>query len=79
MPVFEAVVNSIQSIEEKGEGNTGKIILQIDRDKQSTLDLESKELPPIVGFTIPEGIFCRHLYVDCLKKEPVDEPMIPTK
>ncbi|WP_227515139.1 hypothetical protein [Acinetobacter sp. Root1280] len=52
MPVFEAVVNSIQSIEEKGEGNTGKIILQIDRDKQSTLDLESKELPPIVGFTI---------------------------
>ncbi len=52
MPVFEAVVNSIQSIEEKGEGNTGKIILQIDRDKQSTLDLESKELLPIVGFTI---------------------------
>lgn len=52
MPVFEAVVNSIQSIEEKGERDAGKIILQIDRDKQSTLNLQSKELPPIVGFTI---------------------------
>ncbi|EXB83209.1 hypothetical protein J542_2133 [Acinetobacter baumannii 299505] len=52
MPVFEAVVNSIQSIEEKGEGDTGKIILQIDRDTQTFLDLKSKELPPIIGFTV---------------------------
>lgn len=49
---LEAGCCSTSDIQEKGEGNTGKIILQIDRDKQSTLDLESKELLPIVGFTI---------------------------
>lgn len=52
MPVFEAVVNSIHSIEEKGNNESGKIVLRINRDTQSSLDLDTKSLPPIIGFTI---------------------------
>jgi len=55
MPVFEAVVNSIHSIEEKGNIDTGKIVLQLNRSTQSSLDLETKVLPPIVGFTIKDN------------------------
>ena len=55
MPVFEAVVNSIQSIEEKGESTSRKVTLQINRSPQSSLDLDIKSLPPIVGFTIVDN------------------------
>jgi hypothetical protein len=55
MPVFEAVVNSIQSIEERSGEEPGKITLRIDRSLQSSLDLEAKVLPPIVGFTISDN------------------------
>jgi hypothetical protein len=55
MPVFEAVVNSIHSIEEKGNIDFGKIVLQINRSTQSSLDLEAKALLPIVGFTITDN------------------------
>ncbi|BFT31882.1 hypothetical protein D210916BOD24_30580 [Alteromonas sp. D210916BOD_24] len=55
MPVFEAVVNSIQSIEEKGETTSRKVTLQINRSPQNSLDLDIKSLPPIVGFTIVDN------------------------
>ncbi|MCE9679757.1 hypothetical protein LZP69_11345 [Shewanella sp. AS1] len=55
MPVFEAVVNSIHSIEEKGNANNGKIVLRINRATQGGLDLEAKALPPIIGFTITDN------------------------
>ncbi|MDV7586175.1 ATP-binding protein [Acinetobacter baumannii] len=50
MPVFEAVVNSIHSIEEKDNNGNGEITLCIERHKQ--IDWESKNIPPIEGFTI---------------------------
>ncbi len=55
MPVFEAVVNSIHSIEEKGNIDNGKVVLCINRDTQSSLDLDSKPLSPIIGFTITDN------------------------
>src|SRR5690554_7306809 len=55
MPVFEAVVNSIHSIEEKGNHKNGEIVLRINRDTQSSLDLDAKSLPPIIGFTITDN------------------------
>ena len=55
MPVFEAVVNSIHSIEENGNIDSGKIVLQINRSTQTNLDSETKVLSPIVGFTITDN------------------------
>tara|TARA_Y100001934_G_scaffold221186_1_gene263622 strand:+ start:92723 stop:94675 length:1953 start_codon:yes stop_codon:yes gene_type:complete len=55
MPVFEAVVNSIHSIEENGNPDSGKIILRINRDTQGSLDLDAKLLSPITGFTISDN------------------------
>lgn len=55
MPVFEAVVNSIHSIEEKGNSDNGKVILRINRATQESLDFDAKSLPPILGFTITDN------------------------
>lgn len=55
MPVFEAVVNSIHSIEEKGNADNGKIVLSINRATQDSLNLDAKSLPPITGFTISDN------------------------
>lgn len=55
MPVFEAVVNSIHSIEEKGNTSSGKIILRVNRATQGALELDAKSLPPIIGFTISDN------------------------
>lgn len=55
MPVFEAVVNSIHSIEEKGNTDNGKIVLRINRATQGGLDLDAQALPPIIGFTITDN------------------------
>ncbi|MCU5782499.1 hypothetical protein MA04_01799 [Alcanivorax balearicus MACL04] len=55
LPAFEAVVNSIQAIEEKGDKTPGKVVLKINRDTQGSLDLDAKALPPIVGFTITDN------------------------
>ncbi|MBZ3681754.1 ATP-binding protein [Providencia rettgeri] len=52
MPVFEAVVNSIHSIEEMNNLPDGKITLRINRATQVSLDLDIKSQPPIIGFTI---------------------------
>tara|TARA_R110002049_G_scaffold148242_2_gene311159 strand:- start:14899 stop:16860 length:1962 start_codon:yes stop_codon:yes gene_type:complete len=56
MPVFEAVVNSIHSIEEKGNlGNGGAINLQLNRSAQNELDIGSKSIAPIVSFKIEDN------------------------
>ncbi|MBT0378424.1 ATP-binding protein [Morganella morganii] len=55
MPVFEAVVNSIHSIEEKGNSDNGKVVLRINRATQESLDFDAKSLPPIMGFTITDN------------------------
>lgn len=55
MPVFEAVVNSIHSIEEKGNSDNGKVVLRINRTTQESLDFDAKSLPPILGFTITDN------------------------
>lgn len=55
MPVFEAVVNSIHSIEEKGNADNGKIVLRTNRATQGGLDFDTKALPPIIGFTITDN------------------------
>lgn len=55
MPVFEAVVNSIHSIEEKGNSDKGTVVLRINRASQGDLDLDAKALPPIIGFTITDN------------------------
>lgn len=55
MPVFEAVVNSIHSIEEKGNESSGKITLQIEREMQTTLNFENKIFPKIIGFTVSDN------------------------
>ncbi|WP_353244647.1 ATP-binding protein [Providencia sp.] len=52
MPVFEAVVNSIHSIEEMNNLPDGKITLRINRATQGSLNLDVKSQPPIIGFTI---------------------------
>ena len=54
LPVFEAIVNSIHSIEEKDNLDTGRIILEINRSQQSALEIEAG-LEPIVGFTISDN------------------------
>ncbi|HCB0884781.1 TPA: hypothetical protein MYM07_000972 [Klebsiella pneumoniae] len=55
MPVFEAVVNSIHSIEEMDNASEGKIVLRINRASQGSLDLDTKSQPPIIGFTITDN------------------------
>lgn len=55
MPVFEAVVNSIHSIEEKGNTDSGKVVLRINRATQGGLDLDAKSLPPVIGFSISDN------------------------
>ncbi len=55
MPVFEAVVNSIQSIEEMNANSTGRVVLRIIRDQQTGLDFSSKIPPPITGFSITDN------------------------
>jgi len=56
MPVFEAVVNSIHSIEEKGNlGKGGEITLQINRLEQESLDFDKGISPSIIGFTITDN------------------------
>jgi len=53
MPVFEALVNSIHSIEEKGNLDTnGQITLELIRDSQVILDLENNSVSEITGFIV---------------------------
>ncbi|GBL00053.1 hypothetical protein VH1709_contig00043-0111 [Vibrio harveyi] len=55
MPVFEAVVNSIHSIEEKGNIDQGKITLTIVREPQEEMDIGYASCAPILGFTVTDN------------------------
>lgn len=55
MPVFEAVVNSIHSIEEKGNIHSGRIILTIIREPQSEIDISNGSAPTVLGFRIEDN------------------------
>lgn len=56
MPVFEAIVNSIQSIEEKGNiQSDGKIVLKINRFQQFSLDKKKKNIESISGFEVTDN------------------------
>jgi hypothetical protein len=57
LPVFEAVVNSIHSLEEKGNlTSNGEIIITVHRSTQSNLNLnDEKSLGEITGFTISDN------------------------
>jgi len=57
MPVYEAVVNSIHSIEEKNydpNSDQGTITLEIVRSSQKTLEQVQNQLPQIIGFKITD-------------------------
>jgi len=53
LPLFEAVINSIQAIEELGGKETGKLTISIEREKQNTLvGADNRE---ITGFSIEDS------------------------
>lgn len=52
MPVFEAVVNSIHAIEEKGNLKTGIITLEVIRENSLNFDTANKNISPIKEFLI---------------------------
>jgi hypothetical protein len=53
LPLFEAVINSIQAIAEKGDLSRGSVTVRIIRDKQQSLD--NGDTPPITGFDITDN------------------------
>ncbi len=55
MPVFEAAVNSIHSIEEKQSNDSEFITLHINRASQGQLELDGRTSPAIQGFTITDS------------------------
>lgn len=56
LPVFEAVVNSIHSIEEKGNlGTLGQITLELIHSNQTAFDLDTPEAREIIGFKIQDN------------------------
>lgn len=56
LPLFEAVVNSIHSIEDINNRSSGKIEIEIIRSRQSTIGSEeSKSLAPVIDFVITDN------------------------
>lgn len=58
LPLQEVVVNSIQSIKDNGNINSGKIIIDIIRENKPVLDFGGDEAPPynpIIGFIIHDN------------------------
>lgn len=55
LPIFEAVVNSIQGVHEGGEGKRGNVLVRVVRENATRLeDLESEISVPIIGFEISD-------------------------
>lgn len=55
LPLFEAVVNSIQSIQSSEERALGNIDIEIARDLSGLpLELAANELPPVTGFVVTD-------------------------
>ncbi|WP_198003509.1 hypothetical protein [Actinobacillus succinogenes] len=55
MPVFEAVVNSIHAIEEKGNLKKGIITLEVIRENTLNFDTANKNISPIKEFLISDN------------------------
>ncbi len=55
LPLFEAVTNSIQAIEEKGNLKDGEIYVEIKRDSQLSLKGMEPDNPQIIGFEITDN------------------------
>lgn len=55
LPLFEAVVNSIDAIEEAGNLSKGKIAVRIVREPQGVLIDGEESLPKIIGFEIEDN------------------------
>ncbi|MCB0540180.1 MAG: hypothetical protein KDE33_21870 [Bacteroidetes bacterium] len=58
LPLHEVVVNSIQSIEDRGDIKGGKVVVEIIRKDEPTLDLEDDGEPkynPIIGFKVKDN------------------------
>jgi hypothetical protein len=55
LPVFEAVANSIQAIEELPDSKAGKITIEVRRDDQLSLDDIEHECRKIVGYTVVDN------------------------
>src|SRR5690606_10963017 len=58
LPLQEVVVNSIQSIEDKGNVETGRIIIELIRKNETTLDFKDethKDCNPIIGITVKDN------------------------
>jgi hypothetical protein len=58
LPLQEVVVNSIQSIEDNGNIDSGKIVIEIIRKNEPALGLDYEGQPeynPIIGFTVKDN------------------------
>lgn len=55
LPLFEAVVNSIQAIAESDNRGKGKIDVVIERNQQQTIDGKLDTNAPIVGFSVTDN------------------------
>lgn len=53
LPLFEAVVNAIQAIEEKGNIANGEITVQVLRSPQ--MQLQKSDLPTVIGFSVTDN------------------------
>lgn len=54
LPVFEAIVNSIHAIED-AKIKDGKIVVNIIRSTQASLELDTRSLPEILGFKVSDN------------------------
>jgi hypothetical protein len=55
LPVFEAVINSIHAIEERGNLTTGHVIVTIQRDTQQSIVNDTNYYPDIDSFVIEDN------------------------
>lgn len=56
LPLFEAVINSIQAIEEAGDVKQGVITIRIKRDRQLSIPFgDEEQLPKIIGFEVEDN------------------------
>jgi hypothetical protein len=69
LPVFEAIVNSIHAIED-AKISDGKIEIDIYRTPQSSIDIEGRSIPEIIGFKITDnGIGFDEVNYESFKRE----------
>ncbi len=54
LPLYEAIVNSLQAIEDAGISD-GRISIEIRRDEQQVLDGQDPSLRPVTGFDVTDN------------------------